>query len=147
MHPRWIYDYLAGPGFASNNWQKYLPAGAGQGDLVKFLQAQLPVPVTWDDVTRVRKLWPRRLVLKGVMHPADAKRAAASGVDGVIVSNHGGRQLDRAPASIEALKPICDAVGDRMTMMLDSGIRSGADIRRAASERSSSLSVVGRCTA
>ena len=128
MHPRWIYDYLAGPGFASNNWQKYLPAGAGQGDLVKFLQAQLPVPVTWDDVTRVRKLWPRRLVLKGVMHPADAKRAAASGVDGVIVSNHGGRQLDRAPASIEALKPICDAVGDKMTIMLDSGVRRGADI-------------------
>ena len=128
LHPRWIYDYLAGRGFASNNWRKYLPAGAGQGELLKFLQAQLPVPVTWDDVARVRELWPRRLVLKGVMHPADAKRAAASGVDGVIVSNHGGRQLDRAPASIEALKPICEAAGHKMTIMLDSGVRCGADI-------------------
>jgi L-lactate dehydrogenase (cytochrome)/(S)-mandelate dehydrogenase len=128
MHPRWVYDYLTGRGFASNNWRKYLPAGAGRDELLKFLQTQLPVPVTWDDVAHVRKLWPRRFVLKGVLHPADAKRAAASGVDGVIVSNHGGRQLDRAPAAIEALTPICDAVGDRMTVMLDSGIRCGADI-------------------
>jgi (S)-mandelate dehydrogenase len=128
MHPRWIYDYLTGRGFASNSWQKYLPAGAGRDELLKFLQTQLPVPVTWDDVARVRELWPRRFVLKGVMHPADAKRAAASGVDGVIVSNHGGRQLDRAAASIDALAPICEAVGDKMTIMLDSGIRCGADI-------------------
>jgi (S)-mandelate dehydrogenase len=128
LHPRWIYDYLTGRGFTSNNWQKYIPAGAGQSELLRFLQAQLPVPITWDDVAYVRKLWPRRLVLKGVLHPADAKRAAASGVDGVIVSNHGGRQLDRAPASVEALGPICDAVGDKMTIMLDSGIRCGADI-------------------
>lgn len=128
MHPRWIYDYLTGRGFTSNNWQKYVPAGAGQNELLKFLQTQLPVSVTWDDVARVRALWPRRFVLKGVMHPADAKRAAASGVDAVIVSNHGGRQLDRAPASVEALAPICEAVGNKMTIMLDSGIRCGADI-------------------
>jgi isopentenyl diphosphate isomerase/L-lactate dehydrogenase-like FMN-dependent dehydrogenase len=128
LHPRWIYGYLTGRGFASNNWQKYIPSGAGQSELLKFLIAQLPVSVTWDDVAHVRELWPRRFVLKGVMHPADAKRAAAFGVDGVIVSNHGGRQLDRAPAAIEALAPICDAVGDKMTIMLDSGIRCGADI-------------------
>lgn len=128
MHPRWIYDYLTGRGFTSNNWQKYISARAGRDELLKFLQTQLPVSVTWDDVARVRELWPRRFVLKGVMHPADAKRAAASGVDGVIVSNHGGRQLDRATASVEALAPICDAVSDKMTIMLDSGIRCGADI-------------------
>ncbi len=128
MHPRWIYDYLTGRGFTSNNWQKYVSAGGGRDELLRFLQTQLPVSVTWDDVAHVRELWPRRLVLKGVMHPADAKRAAASGVDGVIVSNHGGRQLDRAPASVEALGPICDAVGDKMTIMLDSGVRCGADI-------------------
>ena len=128
LHPRWIYDYLTGRGAASNNWQKYIAAGAGRAELLRFLQSQLPVSVTWDDVAHVRELWPRRFVLKGIMHPADAKRAVASGVDGIIVSNHGGRQLDRAPAAVEALAPICDAVGDKMTIMLDSGIRCGADI-------------------
>lgn len=128
LHPRWIYDYLTGRRTLASNWQRYAPDRAGPGELLKFLLTQLPVPVTWDDVARVRELWPRRLVLKGIMHPADAKRAAASGVDGVIVSNHGGRQFDRAPAPIEVLPAICDAVGDKMTIMLDSGIRCGADI-------------------
>jgi L-lactate dehydrogenase (cytochrome)/(S)-mandelate dehydrogenase len=68
------------------------------------------------------------LVVKGILHPDDARRAADIGVDGIIVSNHGGRQLDRAPASLEALPAIKKAVGDRVTLMLDSGVRRGADI-------------------
>jgi (S)-mandelate dehydrogenase len=128
LHPRWLYDYLTRRGMVSSDWQRYTPSYAGRSELVKFVLTQLPVPITWDDVARVRKLWPRRLVLKGIMHPADAVRAAASGVDGVIVSNHGGRQFDRAPAPVEMLPTICDAVGDKMTIMLDSGVRCGADI-------------------
>jgi (S)-mandelate dehydrogenase len=128
LHPRWLYDYLTRRGMVSSDWQRYTPSYAGRSELVKFVLTQLPVPITWDDVARVRKLWPRRLVLKGIMHPADAVRAAASGVDGVIVSNHGGRQFDRAPAPVEMLSTICDAVGDKMTIMLDSGVRCGADI-------------------
>jgi (S)-mandelate dehydrogenase len=128
LHPRWIYDYLTGRGAFFSDWQRYAPGGARQRELLKFLLTQLPVPITWEDVARVRQLWPRRLVLKGIMHPADARRAAASGVDGVNVSNHGGRQFDRAPAPVEVLPTICEAVGDKMTIMLDSGVRCGADI-------------------
>jgi L-lactate dehydrogenase (cytochrome)/(S)-mandelate dehydrogenase len=84
--------------------------------------------VLWQDVETFRRLWPGQLVLKGVMHPDDATRAAAMGVDGVMVSNHGGRQLDRAPSPIEVLPAVAAAVGDRMTVMFDSGIRRGSDI-------------------
>jgi L-lactate dehydrogenase (cytochrome)/(S)-mandelate dehydrogenase len=75
-----------------------------------------------------RKVWPRHLVVKGIMYREDAVRAAAIGVDGLIVSNHGGRQLDQAPSPLEVLPGIRDAVGDKLTLMLDGGIRRGADI-------------------
>jgi (S)-mandelate dehydrogenase len=75
-----------------------------------------------------RRLFPRPLVVKGILNPADAIRAAEIGVDGIIVSNHGGRQLDQAPASLDALPAIKAAVGDKLTIMLDSGVRRGADI-------------------
>ena len=73
-------------------------------------------------------MFPRTLIVKGILNPADALRAAEIGVDGIIVSNHGGRQLDQAPASLDALPAIKAAVGDRLTIMLDSGVRRGADI-------------------
>jgi len=88
----------------------------------------MPSVATWADLEKFRKLWPRHLVVKGILHKDDAIRAADLGVDGIIVSNHGGRQLDRAPASIEMLPLIREAVGDRVTLMLDSGVRRGADI-------------------
>ena len=83
---------------------------------------------TWRDLERYRRLFPRPLVVKGILNPADAIRAAEIGVDGIIVSNHGGRQLDQAPASLDALPAIKAAVGDKLTVMLDSGVRRGADI-------------------
>jgi L-lactate dehydrogenase (cytochrome)/(S)-mandelate dehydrogenase len=131
LHPGWLYDFLTGRGLARTSWDKYGPAGAKPSELVDFLLTQLPASVTWDDVARLRELWPRRFVLKGVLHPADAERAAGLGVDGIIVSNHGGRQFDRAPAPVEVLGAVCEAVGDRTTVMLDSGVRCGADIATA----------------
>jgi len=110
------------------NWARYAPPGAKAAEVADFVSAQMPWVPTWDDLEKYRRLWPRHLVVKGIMHKDDAVRAAELGVDGIIVSNHGGRQLDRAPASIEALPAIRDAVGDRVTLMLDSGIRRGADI-------------------
>jgi hypothetical protein len=83
---------------------------------------------TWRDLESYRRLFPRKLVVKGVMHPGDAIRAAEIGVDGVIVSNHGGRQLDQAPASLDVLPAVNAAVGERLTVMLDGGVRRGADI-------------------
>jgi L-lactate dehydrogenase (cytochrome)/(S)-mandelate dehydrogenase len=130
-HPAWLLEYARTPALTASNWIKYAPSGASATQVLDFLATQHPSPATWEDVARIRKLWPRNLVVKGIMHASDAIRAAALGVDGVMVSNHGGRQLDRAAAPIEVLPMIRDAVGDRMTVMLDSGIRRGTDILTA----------------
>ena len=87
--------------------------------------------VTWDDIARFREAWPRALVLKGIQHPADAERAVALGVDGIWVSNHGGRQFDAAPASIDTVPAIAAAVGGRAKVLYDGSIRSGLDVFRA----------------
>jgi L-lactate dehydrogenase (cytochrome) len=92
------------------------------------LESMFDGTVTWDDVSWIREAWHGPLALKGVLSPDDARRAADSGVDAVIVSTHGGRQLDHVEATIDALPPIADAVGDRVEVLLDSGIRRGTDI-------------------
>src|ERR1700732_3608356 len=86
---------------------------------------------TWDELKRLRERWKRALVVKGILHSQDAQRAVALGADGIIVSNHGGRHFDGAPASIDVLPAIAAAVGSRATVMIDSGIRSGLDVVRA----------------
>jgi (S)-mandelate dehydrogenase len=130
-HPGWIADYYRSGGTPNfPNWFPYAEESArNDADKVAaFLGTQLNVPLSWDIIAKYRELWPRKLVLKGVMHPADAERAAKLGVDGLMVSNHGGRQLDRAVSPIEVLPAIRDAVGDKLTLMLDSGIRRGSDV-------------------
>jgi L-lactate dehydrogenase (cytochrome) len=84
--------------------------------------------VTWGDLRWFRSLWPGPLLLKGVLSVEDARLALNHGVDGIIVSNHGGRQLDGAPASLEVLPEIVDAVGGRAEVLLDGGVRRGADV-------------------
>jgi (S)-mandelate dehydrogenase len=128
LHPDWMADYLRHGMPIICNWQAYAPKGATAAQVADFVAAQTPSPVLWRDVETFRRLWPGNLVLKGVMHPDDATRAAALGVDGIMVSNHGARQLDRAPAPIEVLPAIHAAVGDKMTVMYDSGVRRGADV-------------------
>lgn len=85
----------------------------------------------WDDLARLREQWPRKLLVKGVEHPDDARRLAALGVDGIWISNHGGRQLDGALATFDAVPAIRAAVGDRIPLLLDSGVRRGVDILKA----------------
>jgi L-lactate dehydrogenase (cytochrome)/(S)-mandelate dehydrogenase len=87
--------------------------------------------MTWKDVEELRKIWPGPLLLKGILHPAEAKAAVERGIDGLIVSNHGGRQLDGAPASIDALPKVLDAVGGRVPVLLDGGVRRGSDVVKA----------------
>jgi (S)-mandelate dehydrogenase len=127
-HPGWMAAYLRHGTPLMENWAAYAPSGSNADQVADFVSSQMPSAPTWADLEKFRKLWPRHLVVKGIMHKDDAVRAADLGVDGIIVSNHGGRQLDRAPASIEVLPAIREAVGDRVTLMLDSGIRRGADI-------------------
>ena len=94
-----------------------------------MVRTQFPVDnQTWHDLATFRRLWPRTLVIKGILHPDDAARAADQGVDGIVISNHGGRQLDRAPTALEVLPSIRAVVGDRVTVMIDGGVRRGADI-------------------
>lgn len=87
--------------------------------------------LAWKHVELIRKRWPGKLVVKGLIAPEDARLAREHGCDGVMVSNHGGRQLDGAPSSIEVLPEIVDAVGSKMEIMFDGGIRSGQDVMRA----------------
>ena len=129
-HPAWVLEYVRHGGTpASGNWRPYAPAGASGAEVVEFQRSQVPAHAqTWRDLERYRKLFPRNLIVKGIMSPADAVRCAEVGCEGVIVSNHGGRQLDQAPAPLDVLPAVKAAVGDRMTVMLDSGVRRGADI-------------------
>jgi L-lactate dehydrogenase (cytochrome)/(S)-mandelate dehydrogenase len=130
-HPGWIVEYLRRGGGTPllENWQPYAPAGSDAEAVYKHSSSLRPFNAqTWRDLENYRRLFPRALVVKGIMDPADALRAAEVGCDGVIVSNHGGRQLDQAPGSLDVLPAIKAAVGDKMTVMLDSGVRRGADI-------------------
>jgi (S)-mandelate dehydrogenase len=101
--------------------------------------------LSWDDLRALRKLWPHRLLVKGVLHPQDAAMAADCGADGVIVSNHGGRNLDTAISPIEALPEVVDAVGKRVTVMVDSGFRRGTDVAKALAMGAQAV-MIGRST-
>jgi len=127
-HPGWLMDYYKHGRPILSNWVPYAPTGANADEVANFVTTQTTASLTWDDIENFRRLWPRNLVLKGIMHPDDAFRAAELGVDGLMISNHGARQLDRAPAPLDVFPAIKAAVGDRMTLMMDGGIRRGADI-------------------
>jgi (S)-mandelate dehydrogenase len=131
MHPLWIAEYLRRGIPRFDNWAPYAEPGASAKAIAAFVARQIPCSVTWRDLENFRRLWPRHLVVKGIMHPDDAVRAAQIGIDGIMVSNHGGRQLDQAPAALEMLPAICAAVEGKVTVMLDSGVRRGADILTA----------------
>ncbi|MCS0494449.1 alpha-hydroxy-acid oxidizing protein [Ancylobacter sp. MQZ15Z-1] len=129
--PGWLMDYLkAGGGTPMMPaWQSYVKEGATPDQVADFFGTQTPASEqTWADVEHYRRIWPGNLVIKGLLHPQDAVRAADLGIDGIIVSNHGGRQLDMAPTPIDMLPLIRATVGEKMVLMVDSGIRRGSDI-------------------
>lgn len=127
MHPAWMMQWLRHGTPFFDNWAKYAGPGADADKVSDFVAYNNRAPMTWKHVERYRELWKGNFVLKGIMHPDDAVRAHAMGVDGVMVSNHGARQLDNAPSPLEVLPAIRDAVGDKMTVMFDGGIRRGID--------------------
>lgn len=128
-HLPWVIDYLRQGGMpVMETWAPYVAPGANATEVARFFRSQSPSVQTWRDLDRFRRIWPGKLVVKGIMRPADAVRCAEQGVDGIVISNHGGKALDRAPASIEILSRIKAAVGDRLVVMLDSGARRGSDI-------------------
>lgn len=130
-HPRWLAGLLRHGLPRFENWAPYAGDKASARDIAAYFTSQIPFTQTWFDLERIRRVWTGKLVLKGVLAPTDALRALDCGVDGVIVSNHGGRQLDCAPAPLEMLPAIRAAVAGQMTVMLDGGIRRGSDILKA----------------
>jgi L-lactate dehydrogenase (cytochrome)/(S)-mandelate dehydrogenase len=125
-HPAWMLEWLRHGTPYFDNWAKYAPA-KDANSVADFVAAQNRAPMTWKHVERYRELFKGNFVLKGIMHPDDAVRAHSLGVDGIMVSNHGARQLDNAPSPLHVLPAIRDAVGDKMTLMFDGGIRRGLD--------------------
>jgi isopentenyl diphosphate isomerase/L-lactate dehydrogenase-like FMN-dependent dehydrogenase len=131
MHQRWLWGVLA----------RYLmttgmPRYENYPTEVKTRITALPMgrsmmttdSLTWEDLKALRKLWPHALIVKGILRPQDAVLAAECGADGVLVSNHGGRAVDSTPAPIDVLPSVADAVGNRVTVLVDSGFRRGADV-------------------
>ncbi|MFD8338260.1 alpha-hydroxy acid oxidase [Streptomyces solisilvae] len=132
--PAWALAALRSrvPVFA--NMGRYVaPPGrpATLDEVAGFVQRELRGGFTWDEIAELRQRWPRALVIKGILHPADAERAVRAEADGVFVSNHGGRQSDAAPAAIDVLPAVARAVGGDATVLFDSGVRSGLDVSRA----------------
>jgi (S)-mandelate dehydrogenase len=113
------------------NLKPYTASTANVNEVVAFVRREMGGAFTWGEIANYRERWKRPLVVKGILHPADAEKCVALGVDGIIVSNHGGRQVEGLPATIDVLPAIRRAVGNRATVMLDSGIRSGLDVVRA----------------
>ncbi len=129
--PRWCVGML---GATRRNFGNVIGHADGADDmksLSEWSESQLDPTLSWDDVAWVKERWGGKLVLKGIMEPEDARLAVASGADALVVSNHGGRQLDGAPASIDALPAIVDSVGEHIEIWVDGGIRSGQDVLKA----------------
>lgn len=131
-HPRWMADVaISGRPFTFGNLEKAVPNAHTPNAFKGWVDAQFDPSVTWDDLAWVRDNWPGKLVLKGILDPQDALTAADRGVDAIVVSNHGGRQLDATPSTITALPAVVAAVGDRLEVLVDGGIRSGLDVVKA----------------
>jgi L-lactate dehydrogenase (cytochrome) len=138
---RMICATLTSPGYLRSLWKHgqprfgnlspYTAATADVNQVASFVRREMGGAFTWEEIARYRERWKRPLVVKGILHPIDAEKCVALGVDGIVVSNHGGRQVEGLPASIDALPAISRAVGGRAAVMLDSGIRSGLDVVRA----------------
>ena len=129
--PAWLLEYLrhGRPGMANLEGYRFsTPSGT---DIVTAVGREMDAGLDWEYIKRLRGLWPGKLLLKGVERPDDAERAAAIGCDGVVVSNHGGRQLDGALATLDALPAIKRSVGNKLTVLLDGGVRRGVDILKA----------------
>ena len=134
MHPGWLINVLARYVFTTG-----MPRYENYPSEIKYKVTAKPMgrsqmrndSLNWDDLRDLRKMWPGRLIVKGILHPLDAVMAADCGADGVVVSNHGGRNLDTAISPIEVLPEVVDAVGKHMTVLVDSGFRRGTDVVKA----------------
>jgi L-lactate dehydrogenase (cytochrome) len=129
--PVWALSIARGKRKNFGNLAGYAPTDAKVSSLASWITTQFDAALSWKDVEWVRSLWPGKLIIKGVLDVEDARTATKTGANAIVVSNHGGRQLDGAPSSISALPKVSDAVGSEIEVMFDGGIRSGQDVLRA----------------
>lgn len=131
-HPTWVREVaLRGRPLTFGNLERAVPQGRVPGDFQKWVAGQFDASVTWDDLAWLRSQWDGTIALKGILDAEDARQAVARGADAIIVSNHGGRQLDDVPSTIRALPAIVEAVGDGCEVLMDGGVRSGLDVVKA----------------
>lgn len=128
-HPRWVHDVgIKGKPHTFGNLEHVVPGARTPMAFRRWVDHQFDPSVTWDDIAWVREHWDGKLVVKGVLDADDARQAVDAGVDGLVVSNHGGRQLDTVPSTAAALPAVADAVGDRIEVLVDGGVRTGLDV-------------------
>ncbi len=129
--PGWCVEMLRTRRRNFGNLEGHIEGVSDRASLLAWIEEQFDPRLNWDDIAWIRKLWDKKLVLKGIMDAEDARRAIDAGTDAIVVSNHGGRQLDGAPSAIRALPPIVAAVGGQTEIWFDGGIRTGQDVLRA----------------
>ena len=131
-HPRWVREVaLKGRPLTFGNLEAAVPTGRVPQDFQQWVAGQFDPSVTWADLEWLRSLWDGHIVLKGILDPEDAREARANGADAIVVSNHGGRQLDDVTSTARALPAIVDAVGNDLEVLMDGGVRSGLDVVKA----------------
>ncbi|MER8488709.1 alpha-hydroxy-acid oxidizing protein [Mesorhizobium australicum] len=133
LKPAWAINYFTHEGFKLPQLDEHVDMGGGTMSISRYFTEMLDPSMTWDDVAEMVKLWPGPFCLKGIMSVEDAKRAVEIGCKGVILSNHGGRQLDGSRAAFDQLAEIVDAVGDRIDVVMDGGVQRGTHVLKALS--------------
>ncbi len=133
MKPKWALNYLTHERFSLPQLDEYVDMGAGSMSIGRYFSEMLDPAMNWDDVAEMVQTWEGQFCLKGVMSAADAKRAADIGCTGIVLSNHGGRQLDGSRAAFDQLAEVVDAVGDRLDVMMDGGVQRGTHVLKALS--------------
>jgi L-lactate dehydrogenase (cytochrome) len=129
--PAWVWSILKGKRKTFGNLAGHVKGMENVNSLSQWISGQFDPALSWRDVEWIKSLWPGKLIIKGILDPEDAKTAVKLGADAIVVSNHGGRQLDGAPSSIAALPKIAETVGHATEVLFDGGIRTGADMMRA----------------
>ena len=141
-HYQWAFHFLCHPDFKLANIAHRLDAlGGGAMGLMEYVNQQFDRSVTWDDVAWLREQWDGPFVLKGLLSPSDARRAVDIGATAIMVSNHGGRQLDSAPAPIDCIGPMRDEIGDQLELIVDGGVNRGTHIVKALAAGANGVSI------
>jgi (S)-mandelate dehydrogenase len=146
-HPGWLARIMFPSGAPTfENLAEFLPPGKYSALIgAKYSFSQINSRLSWRDIERIRARWPGKLVVKGLLCVEDARRSVEAGVDGIVLSNHGGRQLDSCVSGVELLPAVASELGDRITVLVDGGFRRGADVLKAVALGAHGV-MIGRST-